>query len=546
MLQIAKDAGEYAQLTALLLKYGKAEIASAVGLTPEKSAGQSDGELSSPESLAADIEALGPAYIKLAQIASTRFDLVPHEYAVALSRLQDDVAPLAYDVICDQIEEELGATPDRIFATFDKTPLASASIGQVHRATLRDGRDVVVKVQRPGVEELAVSQLQSLRRLAVLVDRNTDLGARVRFRTLVDAVEYAFSVEFDYRREAANLERLAEHLSSFQCIDVPRPIPSYVSRRVLVMERVKGRSLDRVSGVVLNEIDTERLAKQLIECYLKQVLIDGFFHADPHPGNLLFTEDHKIALIDGGMVISVAPQMRRKLGLMMMAIGNHEGEEAARIAANIGFQEDSFEIGKFVPAAARVIAQPGDTEREGMSIGKVILQLLTVSGEQGLVLPFELILFSKAVLQLETTLEQLAPDLRIRETVRDNSVRLLSDRAAEYLNPGRMVRTALEGAELAAEMPQRLNQISDLVASNGIKVKVDAFDEDRMVHSVRKIANRITAGLVTSALLLSASLLMRLESGWQALGYPVLPTFFFLLAASIGMYLVWLALVKDA
>jgi len=543
MLHLAKEASGYAELTRLILKHGGRELARALGWRGD-AVPSADGA-TAPETLASDIEALGPAYIKFAQIASTRHDLLPEEYIEALARLRDDVAPADIGEIRELIADELGAPVDKLFAEFEQTPIACASLGQVHGATLQDGTRVVVKVQRPGVDDDARAQLQTLRRLAGMVDSNTAIGSRIRFRTLVDAVDYALSLELDYRREASHLESLAEQLEEFDRIEVPVPIASLVSRRVIVMTRLMGTSLADISGVVLAEIDTEELANQLVKSYLKQILIDGLFHADPHPGNLMFTEQHNLGLIDGGMMVSVSPKMRRKLAGMLLAISKHDGDEAARLAIQIGHADEKFDSDLFIPAAARIVAHPGKTVSDGISIGRIAMELLGIAGQHHLTLPFELILFSKAIIQLEGTLQRLSPQMDVREIVRRYSGRVMRARAGEYTTIERIARTSLASAELAAQMPERLNRITELISENELKVRVDAFDEERLENSARRIANRITAGLVTSALLVAASLIMRIETGLTVLGYPVLSTVFFLLAAVIGLYLVWIALVRD-
>jgi len=543
MLGIAKNTGEYIELARLLFKYGGGELAAAIGLSASESS-EKDND-ATPESLANDIEKLGPTYIKLAQIASTREDLIAPEYIEALERLQDDVEPVSTVLIHDAIESGLGAKPSVLFRDFDDSPLACASLGQVHRATLRDGRDVVVKVLRPDVEEEAQKQLDVLRPLAKIADEKTDVGKKFRFSSLLDAVEYALSLELDYRTEAANLERLAENLHEFDLIQLPKPVPEMVSRRVLVMERLTGTSLKDVSGVVLNELDTDAMANQIIEAYLKQILVDGLFHADPHPGNLLLTEEHRLGLIDGGMVVSVSPGLRRKLGALLMAISDREGEEAARIAYELGRAEDGFAMDAFAPAAARVIARPDESPTRALSPGKTSIMLLNVAGEHGLVLPFELILFSKAILQVENTVFGLDPNLDVRGIIKRYGARLLLERAGETISIGQATKAALDSAELARHLPQRLDRITELFSENALRVKVDAIDQNELMASIRKIANRITAGLVISALIVGASLLMRVDAGPSAFGYPVLATTFFVVAALCGLYLVWIALIKD-
>ncbi len=392
---LTTDAHHYAQLSKLLWKHGRRELATQLGWSKPD---QVDGNESTAEDLARDIEQLGTAYIKLAQIASTRQDVLSPEYVDALSRLQDDVEPVEWSEIESTIVAGLGAKTSHLFESIERDPLATASIGQVHRATLRDGREVVVKVRRPGVAAEAKEQLVSLKRLAGMVDDNTEVGKQFRFRSLVGAVEYALMNELDYRQEANHLQHLGENLSEFDAIRVPQPVPQMVSSDVLVMEYLKGTALKDVSGVVRNELDTERLANQIVRAYLKQILIDGLFHADPHPGNLILHDSTQIGLLDGGMVVNLPPMLRREIASLLLAFSEGEGERAATIASRIGKTDEDFDSQAFRTALARVVAGSGSGEFSSLSLGRTMIEFLNAAGVHGLVMPFELILLAKAFL----------------------------------------------------------------------------------------------------------------------------------------------------
>lgn len=537
------DAAQYVRLASLLWNHGQHDLASRLGMRePEH---HDATQRRSAESLARDIEQLGPAYIKLAQIASTRQDAIPHDYVEALSRLQDDVDTVPWEAVEQTIEEELGVSPSTLFSEIDQQPLATASIGQVHRARLRDGRAVVVKVQRPGVAEDSREQLASLKRLAAMVDENSEIGKRFRFCSLVGAVEYAINSELDYRQEANHLQQLCENLSSFDRIEIPMPCHQLVSTKVLVMEYLDGISLKKISGAVLTEIDTVELADQLVRAYLQQVLIDGLFHADPHPGNLLLHRGHKIALLDGGMVVQLSPLLRREIGALLLAFSEGEGERASTIAIRLGRTDDDFDVAGFRASASRVIAGAGDGAFDRMSIGRSLVDFLDASGKHGLVLPYEMILLSKAFLQLEATLQQLNPNQDPKAMIREHSVQLLTHRAKEQLSLGQIAATALDSAQLASALPSRINEITRLLAANQLRLDIDAVDEAEMLAGLRKIANRITSGVIVAAMIIGASLIMRVDSGAQLFGYPVLATVFFLIAAIIGGVLVWKATFSD-
>jgi len=261
-------------------------------------AGNDEG--SAAERLADDLEEMGPAYVKLGQVLSSRPDLLPPRYTKALARLQDDVQPFSFEEVSVIVEAELGVRISKAFATFDPVPLAAASLGQVHAATLRDGRPVVVKVQRPEVAQQVAEEFQELARLADFLDAHADVGRRLRLRRVLEEFRASIQEELDYEREADNLRAVDRNLAEFDRIVVPQPIPDYCTGHVLTMERVHGTKITKVSGFARLDFDGTELIDQLFHAYLKQVLVDGLFHADPHPGNVFITEDKRLALLDLG------------------------------------------------------------------------------------------------------------------------------------------------------------------------------------------------------------------------------------------------------
>ena len=268
---------------------------------------------------------------------------MPPPYLEALSRLQDDVEPVPLADVQETIEDDLGVRISKAFLTFDSEPLASASLGQVHRATLRDGRAVAVKVQRPGIMEQALADLTVLDEIAAFVDHHTKVGRRYEFAPMIREFRKALMEELDYEVEANHLRTLKRNLEEFGRIVVPAPMDSYVSKRVLTMEYVRGTKVTALNPVALIDIDPEGLADELIQAYLHQILIDGFFHADPHPGNVFITEDGRLALIDLGMVGHLSPTLQDKLLKLILAISEGRGEDAADAAIALGEKREEFD-----------------------------------------------------------------------------------------------------------------------------------------------------------------------------------------------------------
>jgi len=557
-----KNISKYATITALLWKYGLGDLATSLALGDRGSMAPSPADpdhlangqklsdpsrpvgRSKPEELTQDLEKLGTAYIKAGQLLSTRTDVLPPEYAAALARLQDNVAPIDSAIVKQCIERELGQSPLKLFAEFEERPRACASLGQVHHATLRSGREVAVKVQRPGAGQKALEDLAAIHEMAEIFDKSTDLGRRLRFSSMAKAVEFALEKELDYRREAEGLDRLAQVVERFDLLTVPRVIPDFTRRQVLVMEYLPGKRLTDLSGSVLIELDRKRLAEQLVECYLQQILVDGFFHADPHPGNLMWTNNQRIALLDGGMTVALPIQMRQELARFLLLLCDGQGDQAADVAIELGETEKGFDPVAFRRQVAAITAE--HSTNPSSHLGRQVFAYMGAGGMHGLVMPPPMVLFGKAISQLEQTLKFIDPDIDIMATVHRFGERAIRNVATSRFTISQAYRSLADAAELSAEMPGRINRFTRLLADNEFRIHVDAIDEDRLISGLQKIANRITAGLVVSAMILAASLLLRPMVGQISAGTVTsLAVLFFVLAAIAGCYLVWLALWKD-
>ena len=487
-----RHARRYAEVARLLLKHG-----------------HPDEEPDDARALAADLESMGPAFIKLGQLLSTRTDLLPHAYCEALSRLQDDVEPLPADVVAKVVEEDIGLPPTDIFERWDVEPMASASLGQVHRARLHNGHEVVVKVQRPDAAAIVADDMVALRELASLLDDHTDIGRRYGFGDIVAQFADTMDGELDYRREAGHLERLGSILEDYDRLVVPQPVREVCSRRVLTMDFVEGRKVTSLTPVGRTDIDGDVLMDQLFRGYLDQILVAGFFHADPHPGNVLLTDDGRIALIDLGMVATIAPRMQDDLVQLVLAVSEGRGHEAAKIAIVMGRPLDDFDEHEFLRRAQVLVAKSG-VGMEDIEVGTLVSELCRVAAETGLRLPAELALLGKALLNLDQIAHELAPGFDPSACVQEHAVEVLQHRMRPQRN--RLAATALEGRQFIEELPGRMNRLFDAVADGEVRLKVDAIGQDELLRGLRQVANRVTMGLVLAALIVGAEVLARVQS----------------------------------
>ncbi|HEX6739015.1 MAG TPA: AarF/UbiB family protein [Vicinamibacteria bacterium] len=494
------------------------------------------------EQLAADIEALGPTFIKLGQVLSTRADLVPAPYLEALARLQDDVEPFPFAQVEEIVATELGLRLSKAFAEFDPRPLAAASLGQVHRAALRDGRAVAVKVQRPEIRAGIMADLEVLSEIAAFAERHTEWGQRYAVTETLQLFRKTLLAELDYRQEARNLVTLAENLREFDRLVVPLPIEDYTTSRVLTTEFVPGVKVTALAPVARTEIAGRALADQLFRAYLKQILVDGFVHADPHPGNVFVTDDGRLALLDLGMVARVAPQMQEKLLELLLAVSQGRSDEAAAVAAAIGHPREDFDAAGFRRRVEEVVALNQDVRVEDMQIGRTVLMLARAAGDSAIHVPPELALLGKALLNLDQVGRALDPRFDPNAAIREAALDLVQRRMRKSLSPSHFLGSLLEAKELAEKLPSRVNRILETIAANELKLNVDALDEKMLMEGFQKVANRITMGLVLAALIVGASMLMRVGS---AAGHPGPALVLFLAAAGAGTALVISIFLSD-
>jgi len=528
-----KHVSRYKDIAALLWKYGRGDIARSLDsdAPPREAAG------APAEELARDLEELGPAYIKLGQILSTRADLLPAAYLDALGRLQDDVTPFPFESARAIIEEELGVRISKAFSVFDPVPIAAASLGQVYRAALRDGREVAVKVQRPDIEERIAEDGEAFEEIADLVDRHVRGGRDHAYRDMIAEFRKVLATELDYVQEANNLTTIGAALADFPRLAIPRPYGDYSSRRVLTMEYVEGTKITALNPVVLVDVDRTRLADELFRGYLKQVLLDGLFHADPHPGNVLLTTDQRLALVDLGMVGRLTGDVRDRLLRFLLAASEGQGQRAAESVVSLARPSENARPDDFRREIAELVQRYAGSTVADLQMGRVLLEISRLSAASGMTLPPELSTVGKTLLHLDSVGRTLAPEFDPNASIRSYSAELMSRRMRQEARPGNVFATLLEAKEFVGKLPERAGRILDLAAENGLRVKVDAIDERLLIEGLHKIANRIALGLVLASLIIGAALLMHVPTRFQIFGYPGLAMLFFLGAAAGGVAL---------
>lgn len=532
----------------MLWKYGRSDVVKGMGFASdtdvEDLAAKHSGD-ALPTELANDLEAMGPTYVKLGQVLSSRPDILPPAYINALSRLHDAVKPFSFAEIEETVTDELGVRISKAFLHFEQTPLAAASLGQVHAATLRDGRRVVVKIQRPGVEKQIAEDMEVFGQIAEWLDKHTEFGRRYRVQSVIEEFRLVLKQELNYELEANNLRMMGKNLTEFERIFVPQPIASYSTRRVLTMEYVEGRKITSLGPLTALDMPGDALAEELFKAYLKQVLVDGFFHADPHPGNVFITADHRIALLDLGMVGTTTPTMQENLLKILIAVSEGKSEDAATVLINMSEVSGGFDEAAMRKQVGHLVMQQRDQQLGQLNVGKTLLDVSQTAAREGLYVPSELTLLGKTLLQLDQIGKILNPNFDPNDAIQRNASEIMSQRMRKQATQGSLLSSILEMRDFVTGLPMRLNKVMDVVGNSELEIKVRAVDAGLVMQGFQKIANRITAGLILAALIVGASLLMQVNTRFQLFGYPGLAMLFFLAATAGGFWLLMDIFIQD-
>ncbi len=538
----------YRQIATLLWKYGRSDLVQHMnveeGFDLRESKPGADKIL--PEQLADDLEAMGPTYVKLGQVLASRPDLLPPPYLKALARLQDRVKPFSYAEVDETVHTELGVRISKAFSRFDTEPLAAASLGQVHLAALRDGRLVVVKVQRPNIRKQIAEDCEVLAEIAGFLDEHTEIGRKARFGRTLEEFRLTIQQELNYEQEARNLITVGENLKEFELLQVPQPILNFCSRSVLTMDYVRGKKITSLGPLDRLEMGNSRpLAEELFKAYLKQILVDGIFHADPHPGNVFVTDGGHLALLDLGMVGHTGPVMQEKLLKLIMAISSGNGDEAAEIMIHMSEKMEVVDAAEFRPKVAQQVSRHQDQGLQQINLGRTLLEVSANARNNGLFVPLELTLLGKTLLQLDEVGRVLDPKFDPNAAVRRNLDQLIAQRMFKDATKGNVFTSMLEMKDFAVNLPARLNRIMDVLTNAEFEVKVKAVDAAVVMDGMQKIANRIATSIILAALIVGASLLMRIETSFRVLGYPGLTFLLFLGAATGAIWLVINISIQD-
>ncbi|MDH7485688.1 MAG: AarF/ABC1/UbiB kinase family protein [Anaerolineae bacterium] len=539
-----KHLRRYREIVRVLIRHGFGGLVDQLGLLPALSLprrllsrGPVGPPLSAPEHVRLAIEELGPTFIKLGQILSTRPDLIPPAYIRELIKLQDTVPPADGEAIKARVEAELEGTLEELFVSFEAEPLAAASLAQVHAATLPGGQEVVVKVQRPGIEELISVDLEILFDLARLVQERTPLGELYDLPEIAEGFAFTLRAELDFRREGRNADRFRRNFADEPALYIPRVYWEYTTSRVLVLERIRGIKIGDIEALDAAGVDRHRVGENAARIILKQVLEDGFFHADPHPGNFFVMDGAIIGAMDFGMVGHISPALRSDLTRLYVAFVDRDSEAVVeqflRMGA-VGYQVDRAKLQRDLE---RLLDKYYGLPLKEIRAQEVMEDVLPIAFRHHLHFPPDLWLLEKTLVMMEGVGLRLAPDFNIFDVVGPHVRRMAWQMVSPHAWGRRLVKGIGDWGELFAGLPRQAPRILDRLEHGQLEFILSLKETDRAIGRLDRIGNRLAISILIAALIVSMALLMPLvAAGGRGFAFWLLVVGF-LIAAFLGLML---------
>ncbi|MBS3953272.1 MAG: phosphotransferase [Methylomicrobium sp.] len=520
-LSVARDFGRVHEITSILIRYGFGDLVQRLGIAGiVERAGHvlhwheidELTNMESPERVRRVLEEMGPTFVKLGQIFATRPDLFSPPWIAEFEKLQDQARPAPIDKIMAQLKEDLGADPETVFALFDKTPLAAASIGQVHKAFLDDGTPVIVKIRRPGIRAVVEADLRLLNQLAEIAAKELKDLRRYNPQDIVRQFTLSMRRELDLAIEGRNSERMRTNFRNHRTIVIPKVYWEWTSERVNVQEFIVGISGHDMKALDLAQLDRKKLAKAGADAVLKMILEDGFFHADPHPGNCFFLEQNRIAFIDFGMVGRLSEERRNQVINLLHGLVERDSDLVVKILLRWA-DKSSNHYDNLIMEIDNFIDQYHDVPLKDLNMGELLINLTTLLRDHQLNLPADLTLLIKAFITLEGLGRQLDPNFNLVVAATPLLKRAFLQRYSPEFITRKGLKSAASLLEMLSGLPQDLHRILEDLRRGAVSVRLDISRPEWLGKELDRLVNRLSVSLVTASMIIGSSIVSTVEGG---------------------------------
>ena len=498
-----------------------------------------------PEQAVEVLQALGPTYVKIGQLASNRSDLLPKAYCDAFEKLRDDANPMPFDVVIEQIDRAYGKSWHEVFASIDPVPLGAASIAQVHKAALLDGTTVAVKVRRPGVAESMAEDIMLMKHLLALGEfaSNSHRDILLSLEGFIEEIERTTASEVDFTSELHNLMRFHDELADEEGVTSPVAYPQYSCESVLVMEFVQGTEISHTQALREQGIDVSALARRVCQSYVTQVLDDGFFHADPHPGNIL-VRDGDVVWIDLGMVGTLTVSERMLVGKVFTAVATDNAYLSKEAVMGLVHVLGPVDHGALLEALSRLLAEYSTAEMKEINVGTVLTEVIEVLRGQNMMMTSSVTMLARGFVTIEGVMAQVAPDISVIEIVSKHVIAQQADPKFLATQLIDLATTSAASAEALAKLPTQLSNTLEMLDRGQIKVNGDIEVSSRILATAYASVGRISLALLSAGLFLGSSILCTTAMQPQLLGVPLLGVLGYVGAFVLGAYTVFHILVS--
>ncbi len=493
--------------------------------------------LTSPVRARLALEELGPTFIKLGQILSTRPDIVPHEYIIEFLKLQDSVAPIPFSQVRPVIETEFKRPLNALFSEFDEAPVAAASIAQVHRARTVTGEEVMVKVQRPGIEETIDTDVAILAYIAKLALKYIPESRLYDPEGMVEEFSRVLRREMDFTLEASYTERFRENFADDARVVIPSVIWDLTLRRVLTLERIDGIKADNLTKLKERGIDTEKVALLIADVFFRQVFELGLFHGDLHSGNIFVVSEDRIAFVDFGIVGRIDNEMKQHLAEILISFASQDFERLTKVYQRMGILPEDIDRASFEREYYDIMLHYFGRPFKHVRIGELLLDYIRMAARHGIRLPRDLLLFDKCIIELEGLGRLLHPDIDIIKESQPYASRLY----VEKMSPGTVLkdaaRTLSDYRNLAERFPVEAARILKKIDEGKIGIEFKHRGLEEFMGEMDRSSNRLTFAIIIAALIVGSSLVIAAEAAPMIFGLPALGLLGFMAASILGLWL---------